>query len=134
MSNSGLILQIVALVFGSGAVQLAIFLFRRRVELRKTSTESDVNTSTAVLNTSSATEKLINQLTADGATYREITKDLEAKFERLRKEQEDAQHEFARQLDVAHSENRRLVMRVAQLQNDLDISSRQLDDIRRLRQ
>jgi hypothetical protein len=122
------IVQVLALVFGGGAVQLIIFLFRRRTDLRKTNTEADVNTSTVAVNYSNATESLVKNLLADAERYRGITERVQETVERLQREALDAQREFARQLDVAHGENGRLATRIAQLSTDLDIAHRQLGE------
>jgi hypothetical protein len=122
------VIQILTLVLSGSAIPLITFLFRRRPELRKLGTEADVNTSTAAVNYSDATDKLMKNLLADGERYRGITETLQTTVDRLQRESLDAQRDFARQLDVAHGENARLVTRCAQLTTDLDIAHRQLGE------
>lgn len=118
-----LLLSVLTVFMGGGAVQLLIFLLRRRAELRQLSTTSEVNQATAA-------ETLIRRLQEDGATYREQVAGLHTKLERLEDRHVQAQRDFAAQLRDAHIENTRLVTRVAQLQTDLDIAGRQLDELR----
>jgi multidrug resistance efflux pump len=106
-----------------------MFLFRRRPELRKLGTEADVNSSTAAVNYSTATETLIKNLVEDGERYRKLTETIQTTVERLQREAIESQRECTRQLDVAHGENLRLVTRVAQLNTDLDIAHRQISDM-----
>lgn len=127
-TTTGFIVQVLALVLGGSSVPLITLLLRRRVELRKTDTESDVNTSTAVVNYSTATETLIKNLVEDGERYRKLTETIQTTVDRLQREAIESQREFARQLDVAHGENQRLVTRCAQLATDLDIAHRQLGE------
>jgi uncharacterized protein (DUF342 family) len=119
------ILQVVAIAFGGGTVQLLIFLLRKRGELRNLDTQSDVNVSTA-----SAT--LISRLQEDGATYREIVKGLQDEISLLKRRRDQEQLDFAQRLQDAHSENTRLTTKIAQLQTDLDIAQRHIEELRRM--
>jgi hypothetical protein len=127
-ATTSTIIQVLALVLGGGAVQLVVFLFRRRTDLRKTDTESDVNTSTAAVNYSAATETLIKNLVEDSERYRKLTETIQTTVDRLQREAIESQRDFARQLDIAHGENARLATRCAQLATDLDIAHRQLGE------
>lgn len=117
------LLGILTVFLGGGTVQLIIALIRRRAELRQLNTAADVNTSTV-------TDTLIKRLQEDGVVYREQVKEYIAKVERLEARYEQAQRDFAAQLQDAHNENTRLVTRIAQLQTDLDIANRQIADLR----
>jgi predicted RNase H-like nuclease (RuvC/YqgF family) len=122
--SSNALLTIVVAFLGGGTVPLIIFLFRRRAELRQLSTQSDVNTTTVY-------DTLIKRLQEDGATYRERVRELESKVDRLETRSQQAEKDFTRQLQDAHSENSRLGTRIAQLQVDLDISTRQVEELQR---
>jgi polyhydroxyalkanoate synthesis regulator phasin len=117
------VLQVVAIALGGGCVQLIIFFLRRRSELRQLDTSSDVNVSTA-----SAT--LIARLQEDGAVYREQVKLMQDRIDTIEKQHEQAQRSFNQQLMDAHSENIRLTTRIAQLNTDLDITTRQVNELR----
>jgi hypothetical protein len=120
--NIQFILQGAALLLGGGTVQLGIFLIRRRAELRQLNTASDVAVNTV-------SDTLINRLQEDGGIYRARVKDLETKVEQLESRSAAQRAEFTDLLKVAHDENSRLTTRVAQLQTDLDIASRQIRDL-----
>jgi multidrug resistance efflux pump len=128
-TSTGVIVQVLALLLSGSMVPLLMFLFRRRPELRKLGTESDVNSSTAAVNYSKATETLLANLVADGERYRTLTEKLQTNVERLQAEAVQSQRDCSRQLDVAHGENQRLATRVAQLNTDLDIAHRQISDM-----
>jgi hypothetical protein len=49
--------------------------------------------------------------------------------ERLQAEAVQSQRDCTQQLDVAHSENQRLAVRIAQLNTDLDIAHRQIGEL-----
>lgn len=116
-------LPVLTTFLGGGAVQLIIALMRRRPELRKISTESDLN-AVAVL------EKVITQLRTDGDGYRVTVSGLEDKAARLEDRYIQAQRDFADQLRDARGENVRMATRVAQLETDLDIAQRQIAGLR----
>lgn len=120
--NIQFILQGAALLLGGGTVQLGIFLLRRRAELRQLNTASDVAVNTV-------SDTLINRLQEDGGIYRARVKDLETKVEQLETRSAAQRAEFTDLLKIAHDENSRLTTRVAQLQTDLDIASRQIRDL-----
>lgn len=120
--NIQFILQGAALLLGGGTVQLGIFLLRRRAELRQLNTASDVAVNTV-------SDTLINRLQEDGGIYRARVKDLETKVEQLESRSAAQRAEFTDLLKIAHDENSRLTTRVAQLQTDLDIASRQIRDL-----
>lgn len=125
------ILQVAAIFCGGGSVQLIVMLVRRRAEIRQLNTSSDVNVSTAGLRQAEVSEKLISQLQADGSVHREQVADLQQKVIRLEDRYTQAQRGFTEDLRIAHAENARLATRVAQLQTDLDIATRQLAELRR---
>lgn len=120
--NIQFILQGAALLLGGGTVQLGIFLLRRRAELRQLNTASDVAVNTV-------SDTLIARLQEDGGIYRARVKDLETKVEQLDSRSAAQRAEFTDLLKIAHDENSRLTTRVAQLQTDLDIASRQIRDL-----
>ena len=117
-----LALSVLTVFLGGGAVQLIVFLLRRRGELRKLDTESAVNTANAANTQQDAANKLITQLQQDGETYRGIVREVQTEMDRLRKDTAD-------QLQIAHEENDRLTARVATLQLDLDVARRQVRDL-----
>lgn len=117
-----LLLSILTVFLGGSAVQLIVFLLRRRGELKKLDTESSVLTATAKNTQADATDKLIIRLQQDGETYRVIARELQAEMERLRRD-------TAEQLRIAHEEHERLTGRIATLQTDLDIARRQIRDL-----
>lgn len=119
------ILQVVAIAFGGGTVQLFIAFLRKKSEIRQLDSSSD-------LNISNASATLITRLQEDGATYREIVKGLQDEIARLKERRDQEQYEFAQRLQDAHAENARLATRVAQIQTDLDIAQRQILDLRRM--
>lgn len=118
------ILQVIAVAIGGGSVQLMIFLLRRRSELRSLDAKTAADTH-------SVSDRQIDQLQEDVTHYRDLIREFETKMSRLEDRHIQAQREFSEQLRVAHAENTRLATRVAQLQTDLDISQRQIDDLRR---
>lgn len=121
--SSGLILTIITALLSGGAGPLILGLVHRRGELRKLHTEADVNVSTV-------TDTLIQRLQADGNVYRELVRELQNKVDHLEDKYERQQRDFISQLRDAHTENTRLATRVAQLQTDLDIANRQIEDLR----
>lgn len=120
-----LILQAAAgVITGGGFLKLLDLWFKRRAEIRKLSTSSDVDTSTAAVN-------LITQLQADGAVLREQMKNFQTKYERLEDRQLQEVRGLTEQLRTAHAENIRLATRIAQLDTDNDIAERQIRELRR---
>lgn len=124
-----LVLAAFTTFLGGGAVQLIIALFRRKSELRQVDTQSDVNTATATATQATAADTLINRLQQDGETYRGIVKEAQADVTRMMERSERTQRDHVEQLRTAHEENGRLTTRVAQLQTDNDILSRQIRDL-----
>jgi polyhydroxyalkanoate synthesis regulator phasin len=117
------VLQVVAIAFGGGTVQLIIFIIKRRTELRQIDTSSDVNIS-------NASSVLISRLQEDGAVYREQVKLMQDRINTIEQQHEQAQRQYNQRLMDAHSENTRLTTRIAQLQTDLDIATRQVSELR----
>lgn len=116
-------LNVLAIFLGGGTVQLLIFLFRRRAEIRQVNTTSDSVQVNAAMD-------LVSKHQQDGEAFREMIKSQDAKVSRLEARYDTAQLEFTQQLRDAHAENVRLTTRVAQLQTDLDIATRQIADLR----
>lgn len=124
-------LQVIAVFLGGGSVQIFAIIVKRRAELRQLNTASDVNQAAAEEKRVTAADTLIRRLQEDGAVYREQVTALQTKVERLENRYETAQRDFAAQLRDAHLEHARLTTRIAQLQTDLDVSQRQIDELRR---
>ena len=121
-----LVLQIVGVVVGGGILEFIRRMLTRRAELRKLNAESD-----ATINTSAIA--LVTRLQEDAAVYRDQVKHLQDRIDNIEARHQQTQRQFAQQLQDAHSENVRLTTRIAQLQNELDISTRQLADLQRYR-
>lgn len=122
-----LILQAAAgVMVGGGGLAFIRYLLDRRSQLRKMDAAADVDEAAAA-------DTLIKRLQEDGATLRQQITDLLTKVARLEDRYVTAQRDFADQLRDAHNEHTRLTTRIAQLHNDLDISGRQLEDLRRRR-
>lgn len=130
--NLNTALSVLSALLATGLVPLWIYVGNRKSQIRLTDTQSGVNKATAVSTEIEASSKLITQLQQDGETYRGIVRDVQAELERLKERHERDQKEFAAKLTIAHEENQRLTVRVAQLQTDLDIAVRQLEDLRKL--
>jgi predicted nucleic acid-binding Zn-ribbon protein len=124
-------LQVLAILLGSGTVQLGITIYRGRAELRKVNTSADVDVATVEEKKTTGQDRLIDQLQKDGDNYRTQVRDLIERYERLQDRERANQLAFAGQLRDAHGENARLTTRVAQLTTDVDILTRQNDDLRR---
>jgi predicted nucleic acid-binding Zn-ribbon protein len=124
-------LQVLAILLGSGTVQLGITIYRGRAELRKVNTSADVDVATVEEKKTTGQDRLIDQLQKDGDNYRTQLRDLIERYERLQDRERANQLAFASQLRDAHGENARLTTRVAQLTTDVDILTRQNDDLRR---
>lgn len=118
------LINVLTVFLGGGTVQLLIFLLRRKPELKKIQSDTD---SVQV----QASIALVTKLQEDGSVYRDQVKSLLVKVELMESKHNTAQESFAQQLRDAHSENTRLATRVAQVQTDLDIAQRQVDDLRR---
>jgi len=119
-------LQITGVVVGGGILEFIRRLLSRRAELRKLNAESD-----ATINASAMA--LVARLQEDSAVYRDQVKQLQERIDNIEARHQQAQRHFAQQLQDAHAENVRLTTRVAQLQTDLDISTRQVTDLKRYR-
>jgi len=120
----GTLLTVLTAALSGGASTLILGLVHRRGELRRLHTEADVNVSTV-------TDTLIQRLQSDGNIYREQVRELQNKVDHLENKYERQQRDFISQLRDAHTENTRLSTRVAQLQTDLDIANRQIEELRR---
>lgn len=129
----GILLAAAGVITGGGFLKLLDFWFKHRAEVRKITTSSDVDESTVSVNQSTIYKGMVDQLQEDGAVYREQVKELQARFERLEAKRLRDEQDFADQLRAAHAENTRMTTRIAQLQVDLDIASRQLEELRRRR-
>lgn len=107
---------ILTTLFTGVGAQVLSKIWTRRADLRQINSTSD-------LNIAQAHEKLVNQLMADGETYRKRVLDLEARVEKTTTEGDE-------QLAIAHAENSRLSREVARLHTDLDIANGQLAQLR----
>jgi hypothetical protein len=110
------VLQILAVLLGSAVVPLIIFVFSRRAQLRQLNTSSDAN--------------LVTQATNLVTSLQDENKILTVRIERLERDRSADRSDYASQLGRAHDENSRLAAKVAQLQTDLDIATRQIADLR----
>lgn len=120
-----LILGVLTVTLGGGTVQLILAMVRRRTDLRKTDTESDVNQSTVY-------DKIIQRLQEDATTYREQARAVHTEAEALKERHRAELRGLTQRLEDAHTEHSRLSSTIARLRNDLDIANRQVDDMRRL--
>lgn len=128
-----ILLAAAGVITGGGFLKLLDFWFKHRAEIRKITTSSVLDESTAILNQSSVYKGMVDQLQADGAVYREQLHDLQGRFERLEAKRLRDEQTFADQLRASHSEIIRMTTRVAQLTTDLDVAARQLEEMRRRR-
>lgn len=126
-----ILLAAAGVITGGGFLKLLDFLFKRRAEIRKLTTASDVDSSTVALNQARAYETQVKGLLDDVAALRDQARDMQTKLERLETRAEQDRRVHAEQLNIANSENTRLATRNAQLQSDLIISQRQITDLRR---
>lgn len=124
MDDGYSLLTIITAILSGGAGTLILGLLRHKHEARKLKTE-------AAVDVSNVTDTLIQRLQADGVGHRERVRELENKVAHLEDKYEREQRQFINQLRDAHTENTRLATRVAQLQTDLDIAQRQIEELRR---
>jgi hypothetical protein len=117
-------MPILSLLLSGGAVAIWRFIYTRRAELRKLRTSAEVDVS-------GISDKMLERLQSDVAIYRDQIATLQTRVTYLEDRYDAAQQAFSAQLRDAHLENTRLTTRIAQLQNDLDIAYRQVDDMRR---
>jgi hypothetical protein len=110
-------LQLLALLLGTVAVPLIVYLFSRRAQLRQLNTTSD-----ATLVTSAAT--LVTSLQSQ-------IKILDGKVAQLEGAQRLDRAGFLGELDRSHDETVRVSVLVAQLKTDLDICHRQVTTLQR---
>jgi uncharacterized protein YPO0396 len=109
-------LPTMALILTGAVVPLLIYLLSRGPQLRQIKTTAETNlaaTATALA------EALQNQV-----------KILEDKITQLEKERSEDRANFVRQLNRAHDENERISILVAQTQTDLDITTRQIAELK----
>jgi chromosome segregation ATPase len=118
-----LILQITGVVVGGGILEFGRRMLARKTELRNLNAQSDATISTSY-------KELVETLRQESTGYRDQVKEFQVRVAQLESRYETAQRGFTDQLNAAHSENVRLGTRVAQLQTDLDIASRQIEDMR----
>lgn len=109
-------LAILSVVLASGAVPLFIYLFSRRAQLRQLNTTSDASI-----------------VTSAAALIAQLQQQIIVLTEKLARQEGEAiadRANFMGQLNRAHSENSRISAMVAQLQTDLDITHRQIEELR----
>lgn len=106
---------IVAILTGA-VVPLLIYLLSRGPQLRQLNTSRD--------------SELVSSATALVDRLQNEVQTLNTKIEKLDREHETDRADYVAQLDRAHDENARLSRMVAQLRTDLDIASRQIEDLR----
>jgi hypothetical protein len=109
-------LQTMALLLTGAVVPLLIYLLSRGPQLRQLKASEDSN--------------LVTSATALVASLQDENKILTVRIERLERDRNSDRSDYAGQLARAHDENSRLATRVAQLQTDLDIATRQIADLR----
>lgn len=109
--------------FAVACVPLVAVLFTRRASLRQMDTNSDATVSGTY-------KELVNTLQAEAIRHTAQVKDLTDRVAQLESRADQAQRAFTQQLSDAHAENSRLSTRVAQLQTDLDIATRQVAELR----
>lgn len=126
----GILLAAAGVITGGGFLKLLDFWVKHRAEVRKIKTSSDVDTSTVAVNQARAYETQVKGLLEDVAALREQAHDVRAQLERLDLRAEQERRVFVEQLQVANSENTRMATRNAQLQTDVAIAQRQLDQLR----
>lgn len=117
------LLQIVGVVVGGGILEFIRRMLVRRAELRNLNTQTDTTINTSY-------RELVDTLTAESKRYQQQVLELLERVERIETRYDTAQRQFTAQLNDAHNENSRLATRVAQLQTDLDIAHRQVEDLR----
>lgn len=122
MNQLPLVLQLLVLLLGGGAVQLVVFLFSRRAQLRGMDTTSDAT----IVNSATT---LIDRLQKDGETLRALALSLNTQIEGLKNEQRIDRAEFVAQLTRSHDETARVSTQVAQLKTDLGITHRQIAEL-----
>lgn len=108
-------LSVIGGILSVGSVQLIIFLLRRRTDLR------------AVDRTSEAS--LLTAATADAKELRGEIGGLKVELKQLRADSDTSRVAAAQRLETAHRENQRLTYDVASLRTDLDIATRQIQDL-----
>jgi uncharacterized coiled-coil protein SlyX len=109
-------LAILSVVLASGAVPLFIYLFSRRAQLRQLNTSSDASI-----------------VTSAAALIAQLQQQILVLTEKLARQEGEAiadRANFMAQLNRAHGENSRVSAMVAQLQTDLDITHRQIEELR----
>lgn len=118
-----LILQITGVVVGGGILEFFRRMLARRAELRNLNAQSDATISASY-------KDLVDTLRTEAQRYQQAIEQFQDRVAALETRADQAQREFTAQLNTAHVENARLATRVAQLQTDLDISERQINDLR----
>jgi septal ring factor EnvC (AmiA/AmiB activator) len=116
MLTTKFLLQVLAVAVGGGTVQLLIFLLKRRTELRALDRTSEAS--------------LLSASITDGQTLRAEIAELKEEVRQIRAERDQARESAAAQLETAHRENRRLTYEIATLRTDLDIATRQIEDLK----
>lgn len=121
--DSGFLLQVLAIGLGGGTVQLLIFLLRRRAEIRELDAKADASLLTSA-------NDLISNLRQITDSNRSELADMRRALAAVTEESRVLTRDFTSRMASAQVENRRLSTEVARLRTDLDISQRQVDQLR----
>jgi hypothetical protein len=113
---TGVLLQILAIVVGSGMVQLLIFLLKRRGEL----SALDRTSSKPLLEGQGA---FIDRLAAAEIKALARVSVLEARIEAMTLD-------FAEKMQISNAERHRMAVQLAELRSDLDVARAQIEGLR----
>lgn len=116
------ILQIVGVFVGGSAVQLLIFLLKRRAEVRQLDTSSDVSLL-------GAAQAQVRQGTETEAALRKVIDDKDARIVSLERRLTVEQGDHARALDEAEQTTARLSAELARARTELSTLRFQIDQM-----
>ena len=117
-----LILQIIGVFVGGSAVQLLIFLLKRRAEVRQLDTSSDVSLL-------GAAQAQVTGLRDAETVLRKVIDDKDARIGALERRLADEQTEHARAMDETEQTVSRLSAELARARSELSTLRYQLDQI-----
>lgn len=118
------VLQVVAIALGGGSVQMAIFLLKRRSELRSL----DAASGSAAL--SSANEYIATLQSGEKAMRGELGK-VQDRFEAMQKQWDSERVKLTEALDNAHRQFARLSADFARCKTDLAVAESQIEQLTR---
>lgn len=119
MNWTQVIIGIATVFTGGGAVQLMMWAFKHKKEMKALD-----RTSAAQLLTSSS--EFAARLQADAASVREELNKARADIDRLQQDRQSERRNLIAQLNRANDENSRLQAMVGQLRTDLNIANEQI--------